>query len=415
MEAPDTGSRATRSCRGDRHRSLQHGERGDERAHRRPDGLEAAGESRRRSRTPSRSSVPTLRLLTGIELNVSGRRRALRSFNLATMEVVRRRLLFLLLSIVAVVVVLGFVFAGSPTDAGEWRHDRRNRRRRPKHEGRAALLQRAPTRVKDRPVVFLAGGRRYSIRPSELGVEPTGGLPSPPRSGRATASARSVASQRLDVQVFGADVTPADDVLHGALEYQLGLIAKDVNREPQDAELVRHGLRIDVRTGAGGPRPQSARRVRAPSSSSWPRSSGARRRSKLPFRIQPARVGAAALATAAHQARARLSAPVQLRLGKTAVLLSPAKLARLLELPAAGLDTARDRRLRGAGLGSSGSASASSIRRGTPGFAVVGSPRPRRAGAPGHPPRRRRHRRGRPARGPLNRRPALRFAVLPVQ
>jgi hypothetical protein len=73
---------------------------------------------------------------------------------------VRRRLLFLLLSIVAVVVVLGFVFAGSPTtlaagvtidgiDVGGMNA-----------KDARALLQRRSDAVKNRPVVFLAGGKR---------------------------------------------------------------------------------------------------------------------------------------------------------------------------------------------------------------------------------------------------------------
>src|SRR2546423_3510978 len=85
---------------------------------------------------------------------------------------VRRRLLFLLLSIVATVIVLGFVFAGSPTtlasgvtidgiDVGGM--DAKDAR---------ALLQHRSDAVANKPVVFLAGGTRYSIRPNELGGGP---------------------------------------------------------------------------------------------------------------------------------------------------------------------------------------------------------------------------------------------------
>jgi vancomycin resistance protein YoaR len=248
---------------------------------------------------------------------------------------VRRRLLFLLLSIVAVVVVLGFVFAGSPTtlaagvtidgiDVGGMNA-----------KDARALLQRRSDAVKNRPVVFLAGGKRYSIRPAELGVEPDwkAAVSAAERQGDGFGPIRGF--KRLDVQFFGADVTPPTTVLNGALDYQLGLIAKDVNRAPRDAELVRHGLRIAVRPAQAGrvlDRPAAARTL-VEQLASLERNSV---RIGLPFRVQPARVGAVALATAARQARIALSAPVQLRLGKTRWLLSPAKLARLIELPAAG-------------------------------------------------------------------------------
>src|SRR5256714_13220111 len=85
---------------------------------------------------------------------------------------VRRRLLFLLLSIVATAIVLGFVFAGSPTtiangvtidgiDVGGMRG-----------KDARALLQHRSDAVANKPVVFLAGGTRYSIRPNELGGGP---------------------------------------------------------------------------------------------------------------------------------------------------------------------------------------------------------------------------------------------------
>jgi vancomycin resistance protein YoaR len=325
---------------------------------------------------------------------------------------VRRRLLFLLLSIVAVVVVLGFVFAGSPTtlasgvtidgiDVGGLSTNDAH-----------ALLQRRSDAVKDRPVVFLAGDRRYSIRPSELGVEPDwkAAVAAAQRQGDGFGPIRGF--KRLDVQVFGADVTPPTTVLHGALDYQLGLIAKDVNREPQDAELVRHGLRIAVRPARAGRvlNRSAAARTLVEQLASLERSSA---KVELPFRIQPARVGAAALATAARQARLALSAPVQLRLGKTRWLLSPAKLARLLELPAAGRTrlavggpAAQDWLVR---LGKRVAHPAKDA-----GFAVVGShvhvvpalPGIRLDGAAAAEA---------VLHAALNRRLALRFAVLPVQ
>ena len=247
----------------------------------------------------------------------------------------RRRLVFLLLSIVAVVVVLGFVFAGSPTtlasgvtidgiDVGGMNA-----------KDARALLQRRSDAVKDKPVVFLAGSKRYPIRPTELGVAPDwkAAVDAAERQGDGFGPIRGF--KRLDVQFFGADVTPPTTVLNGALDYQLGLIAKDVNRAPLNAEIVRHGLQIVVSPARAGRvlDRAAAARTMVEQLASLERSSA---RVELPFRVQPARIRAAALATAARQARIALSGSVQLRLGKTRWLLSPAKLARLLELPTAG-------------------------------------------------------------------------------
>jgi vancomycin resistance protein YoaR len=247
----------------------------------------------------------------------------------------RRRLLLLLLSIVATAIVLGFVFAGSSTtlangvtidgiDVGGM-HAKDAR----------ALLQRRSDAVANKPVVFLAGGTRYSIRPNELGVEPDwkAAVAAAQRQGDGFGPIRGF--KRLDVQVFGADVTPPTTVLNGALHYELGLIAKDVNRAPKNAAIVRRGLRIVIQ-------PAQAGRVldRAAAARTIVTELGALDRSaanvELPFRVQEPRIRAAALATAARQARIAISAPVHLELGPTRWLLSRAKLARLIELPVGG-------------------------------------------------------------------------------
>ncbi len=247
----------------------------------------------------------------------------------------RRRLVFLLLSIIATAIVLGFVFAGSATtlasgvtidgiDVGGMNA-----------KDARALLQRRSDAVASKPVVFLAGGKRFSIRPNELGVEPDwkAAIAAAQRQGDGFGPIRGF--KRLDVQVFGADVTPPTTVLNGALQYKLGLIAKEVNRVPVNAAVVRHGLRIAVQ-------PAQAGRVldRVAAARTIVKELGALDRSsasvELPFRFRPPLVRAGALANAARQARLVLSAPVHLQLGKTRWLLSRAKLARLIDLPADG-------------------------------------------------------------------------------
>ena len=247
----------------------------------------------------------------------------------------RRRLAFLLLAIVASVVVLGFAFAGSPTVLAQGvRIDGIDVGGLHAKDARA-LLQRRSDAVANKPVIFLAGGKRYPIRPIELGVQPDwkAAVDAAERQGDGFGPLRGF--KRLDVQFFGADVTPPTTVLHGALSYQLGLIAKAVDREPRNAELVRHGRKITIvpaRAGRVLDR-EAAALTMVTELASLERSSA---RIELPFKVQPARVRASALAKPARQARIALSAPVRLRLGPTTWRVSPAKLATLIQLPSAG-------------------------------------------------------------------------------
>jgi vancomycin resistance protein YoaR len=248
---------------------------------------------------------------------------------------VRRRLLILALCLAATFVVLGLVFAGSPTTladgvtiagvdvGGLQAKDAR------------ALLQHRSDAVSQQPVVFVAGGRRFPIRPVELGVEPDwkDAVAAAERQGDGFGPLRGI--KRLDVQVFGADVTPPIGVLHGALDYKLSLIAQAVDRPPRDAAVVRRGLNVIVTPSRPGRvlDRTAAARVVVRELASLDRTSA---RIELPFRVRQPQVRAAALARAVRQARLAVSAPVRLELGPTRWVVSRAKLARLLELPAGG-------------------------------------------------------------------------------
>jgi vancomycin resistance protein YoaR len=251
---------------------------------------------------------------------------------------VRKRLFFLLLSIVATVVVLGFVFAGSPTtlakgvsidgiDVGGM--DAKDAR---------ALLERRSAAVARKPVVFVAGGRRFSIQPIELGVQPDwkAAVDAAQRQGDGFGPLRGF--KRLDVQVFGADVTPPTRALTGALRYKLQLMATKVNREPRDAAIVRHGLAFSVVPARPGYvlDTDAAERTLVRSLASVVRPIGP---VELPLRVKQPAVRAASLAPALRQARLAVSAPVRLQLAKTRWLLTPRKLALLLSLPSHGKTT----------------------------------------------------------------------------
>ena len=247
----------------------------------------------------------------------------------------RRRVIVLVLVLAATLVVLGLVFAGSPTtiangvtiagvDVGGMRT-----------KDARALLERKSAAVKNRTVVFVAGGRRFRIRPVELGVQPDwkAAVASAQRQGDGFGPIRAL--KRLDVQFFGADVTPPTSVLHGALNYEVSRIAAAVDRKPQSASLVRHGMTVSLvpaRAGLVLDRAAATRTIvhELASLETAPTTV------ELPLVTTQPTVQAATLARAARRARLALSAPVHLELGKTRWILTPRNLAPLLELPADG-------------------------------------------------------------------------------
>ncbi len=246
----------------------------------------------------------------------------------------RRNLLLLVFAIGAVGTVLGLVFAGSPTtlargvridgvDVGGLRaRDAR------------ALLERRATALAHRPVVFSAAGERFRIAPVTLGVQPdwSAAVDAAQRQGDGFGPFRGF--RRIDVQFFGADVTPPVSVLGGALEYELQQIAKKVDRQQQPAAVARHGLQIAVVPGRAGHvlDRKAAADVIVRALSSLQRSGPV----QLPLRSVRPGVTVSQLSSAARRARLALSAPVLLELQKTLLRLTPQALAPLLQLPSGG-------------------------------------------------------------------------------
>jgi hypothetical protein len=235
---------------------------------------------------------------------------------------VRLRVFYAGLALAAIAVLLSLAFAGSPAtlakgvsidgvDVGGM-----------KTKDARALLDRKSTRLARSALVFTAGGHKFPIRPNELGVEPdwARAVDVARRQGDGFGPLRGF--KRIGVEVFGTDVTPPTQVLTGALEYKLRLIASDVDRAPRDAALVRHGSRIvavPARPGLVLDRHAAARMI-VNELAALDRTQGT---VELPLRRRAPKVTTADLARAAHQARVATSGPVRLTLGPTRWLLSP--------------------------------------------------------------------------------------------
>jgi vancomycin resistance protein YoaR len=202
-----------------------------------------------------------------------------------------------------------------------------------------ALLERRARAVSHEPVVFSAGGQSWRLRPSQLGIEVdwAAAVADARRQGGGLGPIRGL--RRLEVRVLGADVAPPARVWESALEYELRLMGKQVDRPSRDARLRLRGLRPEVvreRTGHVLDREAAGLAIVRALSELDRRAPVA-----LPVRAERPSVTAADLEAAAAQARTALSAPVRLTLGPTRWRLPRWRIAELLSLPRAGSDTLR--------------------------------------------------------------------------
>jgi vancomycin resistance protein YoaR len=238
---------------------------------------------------------------------------------------------FLLAAIAALITVgLGLVFAGSPDklangtriagiDVGGLT---------PKHARQ--LLEHRSERVSRVPVVFTAGGKRFSLTPRQLGVEVDWAT--------AVANARKQGDgfgfvrgyRRLELEFFPQDLVPPIRAYDAALTYELELLARAVDRPHREARLVRRGLHITIAAGATGQSldKQAAREVIVRSLASFARESVV----GLPVQIDTPRVTVATLTRAQRTASRIVSAPVTLVAGPTRLRLPRWRLAKLLDL-----------------------------------------------------------------------------------
>ena len=193
------------------------------------------------------------------------------------------------------------------------------------------ILQRRAAKLEHVPVVFVAGTRRFEITPARLGVKVDWGAAVAAAEDRGGGFAPLRGLKRLEVRLFGAEVSPPVRVWDTALEYQLTLIGREVNQPHRDAAVKLRGLKVGIVAGKDG-------RIldRKAAADVLVRALGSLRRSgSVPLPVVTDRQTATEddLTEAAEQARTALSAPVRLTLGPTRWRLPRWKIAPLLDLP----------------------------------------------------------------------------------
>jgi vancomycin resistance protein YoaR len=238
---------------------------------------------------------------------------------------------------------LGLAFAGSPSRlASGVRIAGLDVGGKTAHQARS-LLERRAGDLASVPVSFRAGSRTWRFEPRRLGIRVDWGaaVDAVRRQGEGFGPLRGL--RRLDMRFFGADVAPPTQVYDAALQDKLNEIAAAVNVPPREASIVLHGRTPEIvpsRTGQMLDRGAAAGTiVRALASLK-------REPVGLPIDVDHAKVTAGDLTVAKAQVETALSAPVHLTLGATRWNLRPARIARILELPA---DGRRDLRIGGTG------------------------------------------------------------------
>jgi vancomycin resistance protein YoaR len=257
--------------------------------------------------------------------------------------VLLQRSVILLVVLVLVVTALGLAFAGSPSRlASGVRIAGVDVGGKTARQARAILARRAEA-LAAVPVTFRAGSHSWQLEPRHLGVRVDWGaaVDAVRRQGEGFGPLRGF--RRLDLRFFGADVAPPTQVYDTALRYKLDQIGAAVNVPARNASIVLHGLTPEIvhsRTG------QKLDRTAAAGTIVRALASLKREPIGLPIDVDHPRIKAGDLTVAKAQVETAISAPVHLTLGETRWNLRPARIARLLELPA---DGRRDLRIAGTG------------------------------------------------------------------
>ena len=191
------------------------------------------------------------------------------------------------------------------------------------------LLERRSERQARVPVVFTFGGRRFPITPRELGVRVDwmAAVSNAQRQGDGFGFVRGY--RRLELQIFPQEVEPPTKAYDAAVDYELRLLAKAVNRPHREARLVRRGLHITIAAGATG---QTLDRAAARKGLVRSLASFARAPVALPVTVDAPRVTVATLAGRQRTASRVISAPVTLVAGPTRYRVPRWRLAKLLDL-----------------------------------------------------------------------------------
>jgi vancomycin resistance protein YoaR len=239
--------------------------------------------------------------------------------------------------LVAVVAIVGLVFAGSQARlAGGTRIGGFDVGGLTQQQAIEKLRARERSLETTR-VAFVAAGTTTRYSASQLGVQADwrAAVTQALHDGDGFWPVRGF--RRLVMRISGDEITPRLTSYPSALDYAVTEIAKKVHTKHVEASLILHGLRIAVIPAKPGRTLDQAAARRALVSVL-----GAANRPSsvtIPVRVDTPKVTAARLAPVAAEARRVISAPVRLTYGGTTWRIARWRLAQLLELPSGGATT----------------------------------------------------------------------------
>jgi vancomycin resistance protein YoaR len=234
------------------------------------------------------------------------------------------------IAFVVVLVLLGFVFAGSSgrlaagtriagVDVGGL-----------SPRDAQTLLERRADRVAESPVTFTAAGHTWRLTPKRLGVvvDWAAAVRAAEDQGDGFGPVRGY--KRIELRLFAADVQPPVRAYDAAITYEIGRIAAALDARPRAARLVRRGLGVELEPAHTG---AALRRAAAAQTIVHALAAFDRAPVALPVRTRQPAVVASDLRPALRAAQRAVSAPVSLMLGETRWRLPRWRLALMLDLP----------------------------------------------------------------------------------
>jgi vancomycin resistance protein YoaR len=195
------------------------------------------------------------------------------------------------------------------------------------------LLERRAARLEHVPVTFTAGGKRIRLSPAALGVKVDwrAAVASAERQGGGIGLVRGY--RRLELHVFPQELAAPRRAYGPGLAYELGLLARAVDRPRREARLVRRGLHITIAPGSTG---RVLERAAARDRIVDALASFSRAPVALPVRQVAPRVTVDSLAATQRTASRIVAAPVTVLAGPTRLRIPRWRLATILTLPANG-------------------------------------------------------------------------------
>lgn len=252
----------------------------------------------------------------------------------STRRIALRRAVFLTAAFGLLLFLVGLAFAGSQTTVAAGTTVAGVDIGGLSENAAAEILAARSAAVAETPVAFTAGGSRFSLSASQLGVQPDWqrGVDEAAAAGSGFGPIRGF--KRLHLRFFGSDQAPPVDVYRGAMDYKLREIARVVDRRGLDAKLVRVGLGVRVVEGRPGRQLDrtAAAALVARTLAGFERSGPV----ALPLVAAAPKVSGTDLQPAAAQAQIALSAPVRLTYGRTQWRVPRWRIAQILALPSAG-------------------------------------------------------------------------------